>query len=90
MDIVTGYNYLGVTIDDGLSFEGFLKGNKVNARIYQLSKIRKYITSDIACNIYKQTILPLVEYADLIVESGPPDKIARLQRLQDKAVRIIA
>ena len=35
LDIVTGYNYLGVSIDDGLSFEGFLKekGNKVNARL---------------------------------------------------------
>ena len=31
----------------------------------------------------------LVEYADLVVESGPPDKVTRLQKLQDKAIRIV-
>ena len=91
LDTVRNYNYLGVIIDDCLTFENFLKekGNKMNARIYQLGKLRKFLTSDIACHIYKQTILPTAEYADLIVESGPPDKVSRLQRLQDKAIRII-
>ena len=51
--------------------------------------MRKYITSDIACLIYKQTILPLSDYADLVVVLGPPDKISRLQKMQDRAVRII-
>ena len=39
--------------------------------------------------IYKQTILPVVEYADQIVESSPTDKVDRLQRLQEKAVKLI-
>ena len=91
LDVVDSYNYLGVIIDNGLTFEKFLtaKGNKVNSRIYQLGKLRKCITSDIACTIYKQTILHLAEYADLVVESGPPDKVTRLQKLQDKAICII-
>ena len=91
LDIVTNYNYLGVIIDDGLTFENFLndKCNKLNARVYQLGKLRKYVTNDIASLIYKQTILPLAEYADVVVGSGPANKIARLQTLQDKAVRII-
>ena len=91
LDVVHSYDYLGVVIDDDMTFEGFLneKCKKVNVRIYQLGKLRKYVTSDIACLIYKQTILPIVEYADLLVESGPLDKVARLQRLQEKAVRII-
>ena len=54
-----------------------------------MGRLRKYITSDIACTIYKQTILPLVEYADLLVESGPPDKVTRLQKLQDRAICIV-
>ena len=91
LDIVHIYNYLGVKIDDKLSFEPFLreKCNKVNMRIYQLSKLRKYITINVASLIYKQTILPAIEYADQMVESGPSDKIDRLQVLQEKAVRII-
>ena len=91
LDLVRNYNYLGVKIDDKLTFDAFLKekGNKVNVRIYQLQKLRKYITKKVACLIYKQTILPVVEYADQIVESGPADKIDKLQSLQDKAVKII-
>ena len=91
LDTVNNYNYLGVIIDDRLTFEKFLKakGNKVNSRIFQLGKLRKFITSNIACTIYKQTILPLIEYADLVIDSGPPDKITRLQNLQDRAIRII-
>ena len=49
----------------------------------------KFIEKDVAAVMYKQTILPVVEYADQMVKSGPTDKITRLQSLQDKAVRII-
>ena len=31
----------------------------------------------------------MADYADLMVESGPPDKVARLQIPQDRAVRVI-
>ena len=91
LDIVHKYNYLGVTIDDDLSFDSFLseKCNKVNVRVYQLSRLRKFITSNIACLIYKQTILPVCEYADQMVECGPVQQVNKLQTLQDKAVRII-
>ena len=91
LDTVRNYNYLGVTIDDCLNFDVFLteKYNKANLRVHQLSKLRKFITSQVANRIYKQTILPVVEYADLMVESGPRDGVTRLQGLQDKALRII-
>ena len=65
------------------------KCNKVNIRNYQLSKLRKYIAKDVTCLIYKQTILPVVEYADQMVESGLADKIDRLRVLQNNALRTI-
>ena len=67
LDTIHSYNCLGVVIDDVLSFNNFFKKkcNKVIARIYQFGKLRKYITSTNACLIYKQTILPISEYADL-------------------------
>ena len=91
LDLVHNYNYLGVVIDDRLTFVEFLKlkCNKTNVRVYQLGKIRKYLKPNIAALIYKQTILPIIEYADLMVESGPREKVARLQTLQDRAIRII-
>ena len=91
LDIVRSYNYLGVIIDDKLTFEDFLKikCNKTNVRVYQLGKIRKFLKPHISALIYKQTILPVIEYADLMVESGPTAKVTRLQTLQDRAIRII-
>ena len=91
LDVVHCYNYLGVIIDDTLTFANFLrdKCNKVNVRIYQLGRMRKYLSNNIASLIYKQTILPLCDYADLMVESGPASGVARLQTLQDRALRII-
>ena len=38
LDTVNNYNYLGVIIDDRLTFEKILKakGNKVNSRLYKM------------------------------------------------------
>ena len=62
------YNYLGVEIDDCLTCESFLKQkcNRVNSKVYQLGKLWKFITKDVACLIYKQTILSVIEYADIM------------------------
>ena len=45
LDQVDSYNYLGVSIDNKLEFDQFLreKYGKVHCRVYQLSKMRKYI-----------------------------------------------
>ena len=91
LDNVYSYNYLGVIIDDMLSFDKFVedKYNKANFRIYQLSKIRKYITVPIAEVIYKQMILPLFDYADFMVESSGKTIVERLEKLQERAVMYI-
>ena len=72
LDQVSSYNYLGVSIDENLTFENFLKEKygKVYSRVYQLSKMRKYIGSNTACLIYKEMILSLSDYADAMVKSG--------------------
>ena len=45
LDQVSSYNYLGVSIDENLTFENFFKEKygKVYSRVYQLSKMRKYM-----------------------------------------------
>ena len=50
---------------------------------------RKYITSAVANIIYKQAIVSLYNYADFIIESGPKVYIDRLNKLHEKALRII-
>ena len=53
---IHSYNYLGVVIDDKLSFDNFIdsKYKRVNFRVHQLGKVRKYINNDIAITICKQ------------------------------------
>ena len=88
---VHDYNYLGVIIDDKLSFDDMVdaKYKKINVRIHQLGKLRKYVNSEIAQVIYKQMILPLFEYADFMVESARKPKIDKLEKLQEKGIRYV-
>ena len=65
------------------------KCKKINLRLYKLGKLRKYITCDLANTVYKQTIIPLFDYADFLIESGQNKYITRLNDLHVKGVRII-
>ena len=51
--------------------------------------MRKFITANIASIIYKQVIVPLLDYADFLIDSGPAYYIRRIENLQDKALRVI-
>ena len=85
------YNYLVVIVDERLAFDEFLetKYNNINTRILQLMRMRQYITTDTALTIYKQMIIPLFDHADFMVESAPKNGIAKLERLQEKALKCI-
>ena len=72
LENVHNCNYLGVIVDDKLSFVEFVenKYNKLNICLYQRKRLRPYSDNAIANNIYKQTILPLMDYADFMIESS--------------------
>ena len=91
LDNVTLYCYLGVVIYNNLTFSEVLKGkcDKINLRLYQVIKMRKYVTSALACTIYKQVIIPLMDYADFLIDCGPTYFIKRLDNLHEKALRLI-
>ena len=84
------YEYLGVTIDKNLNFNRCLTKtiSTVYLRLYLLSKIRKMMPKNTACLIYKQTILPVIEYCGFIY-NGLTDTIRkRLQRIQNRCLRV--
>ena len=91
LDNVTSYNYLRVVIYDMLNFNEFLKEicDKINICLYQLIKMRKFITADIASIIYKQVVVPLLDYANFLIDSSPAYFIRRIENLHDKALRVI-
>ena len=62
---VKQYNYLGKIIDAELSLLPLYKNiqKRVIDKVYMLKKLRKYLTYKSAVQIYKQTILPIFDYA---------------------------
>ena len=91
LEEVSSYNTLGVIIDNNLVFDGFLKEKckNINLRLYQLGKLHKYITCDLANTVYKQTIIPLFDYADFLIESRQNKYVTRLNNLHVKGLMII-
>ena len=71
IDYVFQYKYLGITIDEILSFHSHLNNTikLVAHKIFLLHKIRSYITENAAIKIYKAMILPYLDYELLVVNS---------------------
>ena len=63
------YNYLGVNLDECLNMNSNYNKifKKYSHKIYQFGKIRKYITQETRILVYKQTILPLIEYVSFML-----------------------
>ena len=87
---VKQYSYLGVTLDREMSLHPLIKGVKksITNKIFNLRKIRKYITEKAALVIYKQTILPILDYSGFILLScGKGDRFD-LQKIQNDILRV--
>ena len=86
---VPSFNYLGVTLDCHLNFEGHIKKliSKVSAKVMQLRKLRHFITDKAALLIYKNMILPIAEYGDIFLTSATLEMRKKLQVLQNTAIK---
>ena len=84
------FNYLGVILDNQLCFNTYYHAvkRKVEHKVFVLYKIRKYIDSRTALLIYKQAILPLMEYAGFVLVSCNIGQRNELQVLQNNALRL--
>ena len=60
----------------------------VSHKIYSLAKIRNLINMNCAFTIYKQTILPLLDYSGFMLISANASDKYNLQILQNNALRI--
>ena len=87
---VTDYKYLGVKLDNTLSFEKH--GSeiiKMDAHtIYILSKLRAYLSPRQALQLYKTKVLSYLDYGDIFYMSTNTHWLNKIQRLQHRAIRI--
>ena len=90
IDRVSNFCYLGVTLDENLSWKEHVGEvfKKVNKRLGLLGRIRSCLTIQAAKCIYNCLILPVLSYTDTAWGELSAECSNRLQRLQNRAARI--
>ena len=90
LQIVPTYKYLGVTLDSTLSFNYHVHtiSTTVSYKAYLLAKIRKFMMGNVAMKIYKSMILPYFDFADVIYQTANQEGLDKLQRLQNRCLKI--
>ena len=87
---VSEYKYLGIILDQALSFSKHIKyvHSLAAHKIYMLSKIRSCINQATAIRIYKTKILPYFDQGDILYLDAFYKDVGKLQKLQNRALRI--
>ena len=88
---VQHYKYLGITLDANLNFHEHVERLhcKLSSRLGALRRTRKHLTVDAANKVYTATILPLLDYCDIAWSSIGKTACARLDKLQERASKLI-
>lgn len=91
LEFVSSYVYLGVTLDQELSFKPHISkmAGICVEKIFTLSKIRKFISLEVALKLYKSLILPIIDYGDVLYIGAPKSEVRKVQMLQNRALRIV-
>ena len=89
IDFVKQYNYLGIILDHEMNLTPLVRNIKkrVSIRVFQLRKVRKYMKEHAAILVYKQTIMPIFDYAGFLLISTCDGVKHDLQVIQNDAIR---
>ena len=87
--IVDQFNYLGVTLDKYMTLGPHISKviNLAKVRVAQLRRTRKYVDKDTCLLLYKQMVLPTMEYCPIMLDGAPAWGTPALQVQQNHALR---
>ena len=90
LEIVQNFKYLGIILDGELKYDLYLKDvkQKVGYKIVQLARIKKYMNTKQSIYVYKSKVLPFFDYGDILYEGSAQTLTNKLQRLQNRALKI--
>lgn len=82
---------LGVYIDERLSWIDHIDhlSKKICAAISGLRQVKQFVPLETSQTIYKSLIQPLFDYCDVVWDNMPITTATRLQKLQNRAARVI-
>ena len=89
---VPTFKYLGLILDPMLNYNNHLS-SVIRSVLYKmplLAKVKKFLNHDTALQIYKSMILPFFDYADVIYSRANTTILDKLQRLQNRCLKICA
>ena len=86
---VKRFSYLGIILDEELLLEPLYKNvcRQIEQKLFMLRKVCRYITTYAAISLYKQMILPLLDYSGFLLLSCNLGQKRELQRIQNKCIR---
>ncbi|XP_072028550.1 uncharacterized protein [Amphiura filiformis] len=82
---------LGVTFDSTMNMSSHITSlcKSLNFFLWNISRIRRYIDQDTCSNAMRALVLSKLDYANALLSGCRSTDIARLQRLQNRAARIV-
>ena len=91
LEIVTECKYLGVLLDENLSWKAQINQvrNKAIRNLHLLKRTRSFIDHNTALLVYKTLIQPHFDYCSITWMNGNSSDLKRLQTLQNRALRIV-
>ena len=86
---VKQYNYLGIILDSELTLLPLYKNieKRVIDKVFMLKKLRIYLIYKSSIQIYKQTIMPIFDYAGFLLLACTKDKKSDFQIVQNDVLR---
>ena len=91
LERVPNYKYLGLTLDQHLTYEAHLSAlnNTARHKVYLLRLVRPNLTEFAALQVYKQMILPLIEYGNTLYASAAVKQLNKVQVAQNSALKAV-
>ncbi len=88
---VTSFKYLGIIMDDILSFEQHIDHlyKKCCQKLGAIGKVRDCLNKKLPLQLYKSLVSPHLHYGDVIYMSANKESLAKLQLVQNKACRLV-
>ena len=88
--VVKSAKYLGIHIDNKLNFEDHINyiGTKVSRSIGIMSKLKPYVPMNVLKCVYFAFVHSHLQYGQLIWSATYKTHLSKLQRMQNKAVKI--
>ena len=86
---VNMYKYLGITLDSQLTFNQHVTRTigTVTAKLKQFQRMRSFLNTKAALMVYKNMLLPILEYGDIFLSAATCLNRKRVQVLQNKGLR---